>query len=117
MTVTYVRENVARTTTIPEHLLNRWQDQLRTLAEKATRVHDEIAYEVGYERVRIEQVRAGDVIASAVTGRFYEVDQVHQRVDPPGEWFDVIFTDANGQCPYDAGQFVSRRLPETDEAF
>lgn len=119
MTATYTRSNYARTTTIAHHVLTQQMDRARRMEEDARRLHDQLAHEVGYERVRVDQVKPGDVIESNMTGVAYEVRSIGRRVDSSGigETWEVAFADAGGVVAYDEGQFVTRYLPQDLEAF
>jgi hypothetical protein len=106
------------TTTTPEYVRVREMDEAVRLVESAQRLADLMAAEAGYERVRIENVREGDVLVD--DGRDWTVVGKQVYVDPPAEWFRVTVHDLSvGQhtLTFDAGEFVSRRLPETNEAF
>lgn len=93
-------------------------------AEDADRTVTRIAAELGYERVRVNDVELGDRLVfwqrhvrgdRVVTG----IDQV--VYDPPGEArFRVSLASAShGNVVewFDDGEFVSRLIPDTQEAF
>jgi len=99
-------------------------DRLARIAEDTQRVAALIAEDLGYERVRINQVAPGDRLV------FWErdvrgdrvVSKLDQRIeDPPGEaHFVVDLADAihgNVRLTFEDGEFVSRLLFPTDEAF
>lgn len=123
MTVTdlsrYRRPDVSRLATIPEWVLVQEMDRARRVADDATRLHDTLAAELGFDRVRISDVKPGDVIASTSTGSWYPVESIDQKVDRSGiaSWFVVTFADQCGTCEYDDGQLVSRQRPDNGEPF
>jgi hypothetical protein len=92
-------------------------DEAVSLVESAQRLVDLMAAEAGFKRVRIENIREGDVIVD--DGHDWTVVGKQLYVDPPAEWFRVTVHDLDSQhtATFDAGEFVSRRLPETSEAF
>jgi hypothetical protein len=105
------------TTTTPEYVRVREMDEAVRVVESAQRLADLLAAEVGFERVRIENVNDGDTII--LDGRDWTVVGKQQWVDPPAEWWRVTVHDLDSQqtLSFDAGSFVSRRLPPEDGAF
>ena len=107
----------------PERVLIEEMDRARRMAEDANRVHDTIAQELGFERVRICDVTAGDELAYVERGvrKWRTVEKIEERVDEIGtNWFAVGFrTDDHGAFVrnFEPHDFVSRRLPEFEEPF
>ena len=93
--------------------LRKWvaiqeMDRAKTVAEDVVRIHDDLAQELGFERVRIHHIQPGDVL---VGYSLNEVDEIAVCVDPAGfEHYEATYTDG-GYEHFDAGQFVSRQLP------
>lgn len=102
---------------LPERVVVDEMDRARRLIEDAERIHDTLACEVGYDRVRIEKVRSGDVIRDK--GRWEGVSSIVQFVEPDG--FDSgwrVATTGGDDLVFDAGQMVCRKRTEPqDEAF
>lgn len=99
----------ATTTGIPDRVVIRQMDRLRRIAEDAERSHDELAYELGFDRVRVEHIKPGDVIA---TGNGWE------RVISNEPWFDGdrrILTANDAEHLFDPGAMVSRKRPDESE--
>jgi hypothetical protein len=111
-TISSVRDlNGRRRADIPEWLVVEEMDRAKKLAEDATRVHDVLAAEMGYERVRIEAVQPGDVL---VRQSLREVTERHTEVEDGGyDHWVVSFTDG-GSLTFFPLEFVSRQLPVTD---
>lgn len=105
------------TLTEPGRVQTRWMDRAKQLAEDAQRLHDEMAYEAGFERVRINQVTKGDRLLYGDTP--LEVVAIQPWVYEQEQTFRVTLADDVTQVTdtYDDFQFVSRVLPTIDEPF
>ena len=111
-----------RLTPSQERIWVEEMDSARIMAEQADRMHDRMAYELGYERVRINHVEMGDALRHYERGQaaYRTVEKIEHRHDEVSSWFAVLYQcEEHGSVvmTYDDGEFVSRRLPETDEPF
>lgn len=93
-------------------------------AEDADRTVNRIAAELGYQRVRVNDVEPGDRLVfwqHHVQGDRVVTDVEQVVYDPPGEArFRVSLSSAShGNVVewFDDGEFVSRLIPDTQEAF
>jgi len=104
---------------IPEYVLVDEMDQARRMAEASDRIHDRIAYELGFERVRVNHVASGDRLVYTERGLRSTrlVNKVEHRHDEVSSWFVVSVSDdenGNYDITCEDGEFVSRRLENTD---
>jgi len=108
----------SRLTRIPERVLVEEMDRARRTAEQCTLTHDRIAYELGYERVRVNHIVSGDRLVYVERGQRQDrtVARVDHRVDDVSSVFYVTF-DGSAVRSFEDGDFVSRVLPPINEAF
>ena len=109
---------------IPEYVIVREMDRAVQLAEDAKRLHDELAAELGFERVRINNVDVLDklkVIDAQDRPVVVEVVNKYRTVDPSGVelWHVDLFDPDVGPWGelYDDGELVSRLLPPENDVF
>jgi hypothetical protein len=101
----------ATTTGIDRRIALRMADRLCRIEEDVQRLRDEIHYELGEDRVRVEHVKAGDVIGN----------YGWQLVTMNEHWHDgdrrLHFSDSTAKV-FDPASMVSRKRPdETLEPF
>ena len=111
MTATFTTDKAA----IPRRVLIDLMDHARRAEENARRQHDRIAYELGIERVRVDDLAEGDTVEFA--GLTYQVAGVQLYTDEIASWYRVTFGSDQSQFSesYDEGQFVTRVLPKIEE--
>lgn len=111
-----MRTNYAgRTVQIREWAVIQEMDRAKRAAEDCEHIADQLAQEVGFERVRVEHLEVGDVYYTATAAR--EVVSKDYRVSGDGaDMWDIAFIDGTGAIVY-PGEFVSRQLPDVDEPF
>lgn len=104
---------------LPEWLVVQEMDRQHRIIDAARMTHDQLAREVGFERVRIEDVIDGGEDTIRVDGEWMTVLCRQRYVDPPGSWWRVTVCSDTDQrtISVDEGEFVSRQLPNIDEAF
>jgi hypothetical protein len=100
----------ATTTGIDRRIALRMADRLCRIEEDVQRLRDEIHYELGEDRVRVEHVKAGDVIA-------YGDWRTVLCTEP---WFDgdrkVTFSDGDSTL-FDPASMVSSKRNDEPEPF
>lgn len=108
----------SRLTRIPERVLVEEMDRARRTAEQCTLTHDRIAFELGYERVRVNHIVSGDRLVYVERGQRQDrtVAKVDHRVDDVSSVFYVTFDDETWLSFHD-DNFVSRVLPTNPEPF
>jgi len=104
-----------RTRTLPEYVIIEEMDGALRRSEDAMRTHDRWAFELGFERVRINKIRVGDDIRH--NGDWYEIASVDHKTDDVSSLYHVQFTAGPPDAIYEDGDIVSRYLPTTDDAF
>ena len=103
---------------IPEYVIVREMDRAIQMAEDAKRLHDQLAAEIGYERVRVNHVVAGDKLRNVTT--WATVAGIRRHVDASGVemWYVDLLGDGDGWAElFDDGELVSRLLPDTADVF
>jgi len=93
-------------------------DRAQIRAEQAKIDHDRIAFELGYERVRVNHIVSGDRLVYVERGQRADrtVAKIDHRVDDVSSVFYVTMDDSAVRS-YEDGDFVSRVLPDTPEPF
>lgn len=111
-TTTHMGMDFAHT---PHRVMVDLMDRAVRMAEDAKRMHDLLAFEVGFDRVRISGIEPGDEIPTT-GGDFAEVEKIRLVVDEIASWFEVTYTSGVVET-FDDGQLVSRRRAEIAEPF
>lgn len=101
-----------RLTRIPERVLIDEMDRARRREEDARRDHDRMARELGFERVRVRDLAAGDIVRQVERGTAKEllVEATEYRTDAVCSWWNVTLKDE------DHGSHV-RTFDEQDDPF